>query len=473
MWTNTSVPQSLKLEHDYDVRVEFPLEGDGHSTLRIKNLTESDSGEYRFKFITQDFEWMSGLPGTNLTVAGLRVHANVVKEENSLVVAQLSCEMNCTPELLPSFCWSRNGRQVAPCATFQTTREITLNPGDYVTCGVEGHPLSVSPRLYALSTPSVLLSDSHEILEGNPLTLKCSTDTTSAEHRWYKKIRPSNHKFMTYGLMMVFSNVSYSDSAEYFCTVENELGKKTSEPVVIDVKFPPRFSSLWVSPSNVVKEGQSVNLNCSSDANPAASYTWYKDNQIVLQGTEIHYRFTFIRSEDAGSFYCKAQNKYGHITSSTVFIDVQYAPRLLRTFVALSSKVTGDRWLTLTCRSDANPVANYTWYKDNSPVATGQNFSIRPEDVATYVCEARNSRGLRRITVYMDATLRNNIIRLSVVVVLLIVVLLLALCMRNMTSPSSWTQPNKQRQPKERHHGDYENIYATVQTHKHQQEDTL
>ncbi|KAJ4944320.1 hypothetical protein JOQ06_012864, partial [Pogonophryne albipinna] len=40
----------------------------------------------------------------------------------------------------------------------------------------------------------------------------------------------------------------------------------------------PKLPSLSVSPSAEREEGSSVTLTCSSDANPAANYTWYKED---------------------------------------------------------------------------------------------------------------------------------------------------------------------------------------------------
>ena len=65
-----------------------------------------------------------------------------------------------------------------------------------------------------------------------------------------------------------------------------------------------------------------MNLTCNSDANPAANYTWYKDNQKLLQGSGSVYNFISISSEDRGIYYCKSENQYGQIMSSSAFIDV-------------------------------------------------------------------------------------------------------------------------------------------------------
>ena len=54
--------------------------------------------------------------------------------------------------------------------------------------------------------------------------------------------------------------------------------------------------------------------------------------------------------------------------------------------------------MILTCSSNANPRANYKWYKDNekSPKALGQTYTItniRAEHSGNYYCEAMNRRG--------------------------------------------------------------------------------
>ena len=66
--------QDLSTDSQYSGRVVVlsPWRG---STLRISDLRDSDSIQYRFKFKTQNFEWRSSLPGTTLTVTGTDQHS--------------------------------------------------------------------------------------------------------------------------------------------------------------------------------------------------------------------------------------------------------------------------------------------------------------------------------------------------------------------------------------------------------------
>ena len=85
----------------------------------------------------------------------------------------------------------------------------------------------------------------------------------------------------------------------------------------------PVVPSVLVTPSGEIIEGSSVNLTCSSDANPPANYTWYNEDQTVLQGQGGRSHFTSISSENRGDYYCTSENQYGQISSSFLFIDVQ------------------------------------------------------------------------------------------------------------------------------------------------------
>ncbi|XP_072239824.1 cell adhesion molecule CEACAM6-like [Leuresthes tenuis] len=163
----------------------------------------------------------------------------------------------------------------------------------------------------------------------------------------------------------------------------------------------PKLPSVSVRPSEV-EEGSSVTLTCSSDANPAAQYTWYKEDRTPLHGAGGTYNFPSISSEDKGIYYCECENQFGRINSS-LSLNVQYAPKLPSVSVRPSEVEEGSS-VTLTCSSDANPAAQYTWYKEEeeSPKASGQNFTItdvRPEHSGNYSCEAQNTRGSQRSTV--------------------------------------------------------------------------
>ncbi|XP_030283312.1 B-cell receptor CD22-like [Sparus aurata] len=118
------------------------------------------------------------------------------------------------------------------------------------------------------------------------------------------------------------TSISSEDGGNYSCKAQNQHGQ-TSSSVFIDVQYAPKLPSVSVSPSGEIMEGSSVTLTCSSDANPAANYTWYKESETLIQTPGVKLHFPSISSEDRGIYHSKSENKYGQIYSSSLFVDLQ------------------------------------------------------------------------------------------------------------------------------------------------------
>ncbi|CAL8291852.1 unnamed protein product [Gadus morhua 'NCC'] len=254
---------------------------------------------------------------------------------------------------------------------------------------------------YAPKTPSVTVSPSGEIEEGSSVTLSCSSDANpAATYTWFRVISAHSSREVKQGVgpHLVFRSILSSDSGQYYCLVKTELRTK-SELIDITVKYAPKTPSVTVRPSGEIEEGSSVTLSCSSDANPAAEYTWFKNNQPLLWGPSQPHTFPSVRPEDRGTYRCEAKNQYGQLSSNSIFMDVQYAPKTPSVTVSPSGEIEEGSSVTLSCSSDANPAATYTWFKNNRRLLWGRSQphtfpSVRPEDRGTYRCEAKNQYGL-------------------------------------------------------------------------------
>uniref|UniRef100_A0A671VYK1 Ig-like domain-containing protein n=1 Tax=Sparus aurata TaxID=8175 RepID=A0A671VYK1_SPAAU len=245
-----------------------------------------------------------------------------------------------------------------------------------------------APRL-----PSVSVSPSAEIVEGSSVTLTCSSDANpAANYSWYKKNGDPDLQPLSKEPQFVFSSIQSSDSGEYYCTHINYCNNTFNVEKYFYISPPdaPKLPSVSVSPSAEIVEGSSVTLTCSSDANPAANYTWYKENQTLIQGPDGIYHFSSISSEDRGNYYCKSENQYGEINSSSLFVDVQYAPKPPSVSVSPSAEIVEGSSVTLTCSRDANPAANSTWYKKNGDPDL---HPLSKDPHGNYYCEAQNRRG--------------------------------------------------------------------------------
>ena len=82
----------------------------------------------------------------------------------------------------------------------------------------------------------------------------------------------------------------------------------------------PKTPSVTVSPSGEIEEGSSVTLSCSSEANPAAEYTWFKEHEDSVGQSGQNFTITNITSELGGNYYCQAHNAIGYQNSTFVMI---------------------------------------------------------------------------------------------------------------------------------------------------------
>ncbi|KAJ4944801.1 hypothetical protein JOQ06_013341 [Pogonophryne albipinna] len=113
---------------------------------------------------------------------------------------------------------------------------------------------------------------------------------------------------------------------------------------------PPKLPSVSVSPSAEIEEGSSVTLSCSSDANPAANYTWYKESgNVTSLNEEPQFVFSSIQSSDSGEYFCSAENELGRRTSENVFINVKYTSPMIVNITRFSVVVLMLIPLLLVC----------------------------------------------------------------------------------------------------------------------------
>jgi hypothetical protein len=77
-----------------------------------------------------------------------------------------------------------------------------------------------------------------------------------------------------------------------------------------------------VSPSGEIEEGSSVSLSCSSDANPAAEYTWFKEQDDSVEESGQNYTLSDMTSEHGGHYFCQAHHAIRHRDSTLLSVNV-------------------------------------------------------------------------------------------------------------------------------------------------------
>ncbi|XP_059908859.1 B-cell receptor CD22-like [Gadus macrocephalus] len=319
--------QAVDLKHDagYTGRIEYRCEEvsctrsrcHGTCALRIRDLRWSDSAVYKFRFTTnQPGVEYTGEPGVKLSVTDLQVKVSF-PYPTIPTWTNLECHSRCGLAGDPRYIWFRNGQNLG-----QGLNNLVVPKfGDSYSCAVEGYALR-SPSVYAPKTPSVTVRPSGELEEGSSVTLSCSSDANpAANYTWFKVINQRYYRHMNQGPQLVFGRILSTDSGQYCCIAQTEL--RTSELIYIYVKYRPKHTSVYSRPSGEIKEGRSVTLSCSTDANPAAKYTWFKNNQSLPWGPSQRHTFTSVRPEDRGTYRCHAKNKYGQLSSNSISLNVK------------------------------------------------------------------------------------------------------------------------------------------------------
>ncbi|KAG7514856.1 B-cell receptor CD22-like [Solea senegalensis] len=326
-WFIKESDADLKSDPDYSGRVEY-LCDNNRCTLTIKDLRESDAALYKFRFITnQPGGRFTGLPGVTLSVTDPQLQINVRSLAHYSPWKELTCHSSCQlPDYL-SYVWYNNGQEVGGKTKYLLLR--VFSPTDSYHCE---HGSIRSPPVYAPKLPSVSVSPSGQIVEGRSVTLTCSADANpEATCIWYKNQTLIKGAERIYRL----SPISSEDRGRYECSCQNLYGTRITSKYV-DVLYAPKSPSVSVSPSGLIMEGSSVTLTCSSDANPAADYTWYKDNEDSVKATGHNFTITDIRPEHGGHYYCQVKNTRG--SQSAMFrLNVTVSTEVLKTAITGTS----------------------------------------------------------------------------------------------------------------------------------------
>ncbi|XP_067298539.1 B-cell receptor CD22-like [Pseudorasbora parva] len=324
-WTNKLVKYNdefpdLSEDPEYSQRLQYLGDKQQNCTVRLSHVTLKDSHKYYFRFITDEDKWI-GIPGVTLTVTDLQVESPERVTEGDSV--RLTCKSSCTLTDRATFIWSRNSQPLTERR--DGNNELLLqsvrreDAGRY-SCAVHGHT-HTSPGvhlnvMYPPRSVSVSISPSGVIVEGDSVTLSCSSDSNppAQNFSWFK-----GGTIVGSGRIYSISKISSDDSGEYKCKSINEHGEKYSDAVTLNVMYPPRSVSVLMSGSGVIVEGDSVTLSCSSDSNPPAlNFSWFKENEASAVGSGQS--FSALQS---GRFYCQAHNQHGSQRSDAVTVTVK------------------------------------------------------------------------------------------------------------------------------------------------------
>ncbi|KAM6941628.1 myelin-associated glycoprotein-like, partial [Lycodopsis pacificus] len=343
--TSNDVYVDLRTDPEYSGRVTSHCV-EKVCTLTIRDLRESDSAEYKFRFTTnQPGGKYSGSPGVTLSVTVIQSQKRWRVTYTPTEVCAFTgstVNMRCR-YMYPSttnsavqntFWFKTNSRAPVDLRTDSEYSSRVQHTCDHNDCTLTIRHLRKSdsaeykfrfipyqPDGAYTGSPGVTLSVTDPQLQINVRT--STLNSTWTELTCQSKCQlPEDVSYIWYQngekrkeVQVYFHPHPLNPADNYSCAIKGH--EKFSSPSV----YGPKLPSVSVSPSAEIVEGSSVTLTCSSDANPAASYTWYKEDEDSPKASGQIFNITDISTEHSGSYSCEAQNNIGR-SNSTLHLTV-------------------------------------------------------------------------------------------------------------------------------------------------------
>ncbi|XP_075415669.1 hemicentin-2 [Tenrec ecaudatus] len=418
-WRKDGIPLDpgnprLELLPDGSLRIQPVLTQDaGHYLC----LAASSAGSDRQSRHLQVFEPPAIAPGpSNLT---LTAHTR----------ASLPCEASGSPK--PLVVWWKDGQKLDFHLQQDTYRLLPSNallladpsPQDsgQFECAVSNE-VGEASRLYwvTIHMPPTIADDQTDftVTRMAPVVLTChSTGIPAPMVSWSKGgaqlgLRGNGYRVSPAGALEIGQALPIH-SGRYTCTARNSAGVAHKQ-VVLTVQASPVVKPL-PSVVHVVEEDEVV-LPCEASGIPQPSVTWQKEGLSLPAGARTQVlpsgelRIVHASREDAGNYFCVAQNSAGSATGKTRLV-VQEPP-VIETGLPDLSTTEGSHAL-LPCTARGSPAPAITWEKDGQPVSGAEGkFSIQPSgellvkdsesrDAGTYTCTAQNAAGRARRRVHL------------------------------------------------------------------------
>ncbi|XP_076594057.1 B-cell receptor CD22 [Chaetodon auriga] len=182
----------------------------------------------------------------------------------------------------------------------------------------------------------ISLSLKEEVVVGQPVSASCSVSHfcpysppaftwshSGDKHFQSQQLDESQWKATS---TLTFHPTSTDHNKPLQCTIRYKGGQHHHTSKVLKVKYAP--VNVKVEYESDVKEGEAVQLKCSSDANPRASrYEWHDETGAQLYKGEV-FMLPNVSRHHTGALYCTAVNTVGRGQSHPVQLNVLYAPEV-------------------------------------------------------------------------------------------------------------------------------------------------
>nr|XP_046254300.1 hemicentin-1-like isoform X16 [Scatophagus argus] len=300
---------------------------DGGSNLTIVSVTRYDQGPFRC-LVSNPVSNDSSSNEVNLSISYGPENIILTSPPLEHYAVGSNIILSCSADSRPAamFYWFLNGDQLTDAGAELRLTNIQMSQSGNYSCQAfnqktlryETSLLSVVSVLERISGVS-LTSTTNLPIEKKSVNLTCEAAGTVFNRRWKKDgsdlILADNMMLYDENRGLFIDPLQRTDSGTYSCNVSNPVSAEEAT-FTMDVNYGP--DNVQITGPSEVHVGQAINLTCSAESNPSASYTW------MLNGTEIHNSAVFTKNttefSDSGEYTCQVTNKITERTSSVLHI---------------------------------------------------------------------------------------------------------------------------------------------------------
>ncbi|XP_071373120.1 hemicentin-1, partial [Centroberyx affinis] len=406
----------------------------GGRVLQIPRAQAEDSGRYTCVAVNEAGEDSIQYDVRVLLPPSIRGADSDLPDEVTVLVnktTQLECHVDGNPA--PKITWLKDSQPISSDGshrilsngrTLQVLTAQVSDTGRYVCVAdnVAGSAdksfnlnVHVPPSIVGLSPENVT------VVVNNFVSLTCeATGFPPPTLSWLNDRGPvqanTNALIMPGGRTLQILRAKVSDGGKYSCVAMNPAGE-ARKLIYLTVFVPPSIrDSSGDSPVVVsVRVGNSVTLECESNAVPPPTITWYKNGRAVTESANLRVlaegQMLEIKGSevsDTGQYVCKATNVAGQVDKN-FHLNI-YVPPSIDGPSEESVVETISNPVTFACDATGIPPPSLTWLKNGRPIENSESLEMhilsggsklqiarsQLSDSGTYTCVASNVEGKAR-----------------------------------------------------------------------------
>ncbi|XP_070778149.1 cell adhesion molecule CEACAM5 isoform X3 [Enoplosus armatus] len=260
-------------------------------------------------------------------------------------------------------------------------------------------------------------SDLPEAVEHNStVVLTCSAKGSLLKFSWINGTAPivADGKRLTLVeedklVTLTIKDVLRSDLVgPIYCTAANKLETEKSAPFNLTVYYgPDKVTITPPNPPKFLQSGSNFTLSCSSTSSPAATFSWYHNQQLMeiagpLLTLEVIEKHGL--GKKAEDYTCRAKNDKTQrsVSSPAVSFTVMDPVSGVKISGPTATLIAGNSTANLSCQATAGTVKTTTWTKDGKPLSAGSRLVfaddmssvlikvLQKEDNGEYTCQLAN-----------------------------------------------------------------------------------